>query len=573
MRLAEAYLAEAVIRAWDRLRTVQGSEVGQGELRDALAIELRHALTTRSAEAAGLRAEVAGVLQGVDAVKVALTTTIETTVRESGDQARAVLVRGLRELGMEFAEFGWLLEEVNDQITALAETQTEIAAGSRAMLEAQQRTLMQLAILRQQTRPAHAGDPGRGSAPEILGLSPDEARAQTLEDAGIPASRECPYPGLAAFGPQDASVFFGREQVTASLITRLGEQLTRPGLLMVLGPSGSGKSSLIRAGLVPAIAAGELPARGSEAWPMDLMTPGRRPLLELATRVAAVAGIPAGGLDADLRADPARITAAIRQALLVHTRRQALSSGTGPEAALGVIDVDSADVIAADHAAEPASTPTVQISDVSPGQVAAPPRLVLIVDQFEEAFTQCSDEYERQAFIQALCAAAGTTAVAPPFSRPTRISGGLLSSRDAPALVVIGIRADFYARAAACPELVPYLQDCQVLVGSMDQAGLRAAIEGPAASAGHVVDSGLVELLLADLGLHTSPSAPVSGGGPSRKRTRRRAADSRRQLGAATRLAGSAAGLRAAADLAAPGRPVADRGRLPGHRRYRRGRG
>ena len=147
-----------------------------------------------------MRAEVAGVLQGVDAVRVALVTTIETTSRESGDQVRAVLIRGLRDLGTQFTEFGWLLEEVNDQITRIAETQAEIAAGSRAMLEAQQRTLMQLAILRQQASPVRA-DGGPGGLPEIPDASPDEERAAALEAAGVPVSLECPYPGLAAFGP------------------------------------------------------------------------------------------------------------------------------------------------------------------------------------------------------------------------------------------------------------------------------------------------------------------------------------------------------------------------------------
>ena len=124
-------LAEAVIRAWDRSRARGGPGTGQRELREALAAELAEALTSSSSAAAGLRAEVAGVLQGVDAVKVALTTTIETTARESGDQVRAVLICGLRELGTQFTEFGWLLEEVNDQITRIAETQAEIAAGSQ----------------------------------------------------------------------------------------------------------------------------------------------------------------------------------------------------------------------------------------------------------------------------------------------------------------------------------------------------------------------------------------------------------------------------------------------------------
>jgi hypothetical protein len=118
-----------------------------------------------SAAAAGLRAEVAGVLRGVDAVGVALTTTIEATARESADQVRAVLVAGLRDLGMQFAEFGWLLGEVNSQITVIAETHTEIAAGSRAMLEAQQRTLVQLAMLRRQARPVQGAAAGGAPGP------------------------------------------------------------------------------------------------------------------------------------------------------------------------------------------------------------------------------------------------------------------------------------------------------------------------------------------------------------------------------------------------------------------------
>ena len=139
------------------------------------------------------------------------------------------------------------------------------------------------------------------------------------------------------------------------------------------------------------------------------------------------------------------------------------------------------------------------MADASYGPGTVPPRLVLIVDQFEEVFTQCTDERERRAFIHALCAAAGATGSAgPPLEdggRPRKP----VDSRDGPALVIVGLRADFYARSATYPDLVPYLQDRQVLVGPMDQIGLRAAIEGPAASAGLVVDAGLVEVLLAEV--------------------------------------------------------------------------
>ena len=175
-----------------------------------------------------------------------------------------------------------------------------------------------------------------------------------------------PLPGAGGVRPADAGRFFGREQATAALLTRLAEQLTRPGLLMVIGPSGSGKSSLLRAGLLPAIAAGGLPVRGSQAWPLDLLTPGRHPLLELATRVAALAGIPAGALDADLRTDPARITSAIRQALLAHARRQAQSAGSG--AGDVVIDLD-----APGDPADGATAAADQAADASPGRVASSP--------------------------------------------------------------------------------------------------------------------------------------------------------------------------------------------------------
>lgn len=496
-------LADVVGRAWDRLRGRKGTNAGQSDLREALAIELREALGSSSPLAAGLRTELAGVLRGVDAIRVALTATVEMTVQESGDQVRAVLISGLQDLGTRFSEFGWLLGEVNNQVGRIAETQTEIAADTRAVLDAQQKTLMQLTILLQRTRPLRVDAAGVPRWQEISGASEYEDRATTLEAAGVPVSLECPYPGLAAFGPQDADRFFGRQQLTATLVTRLAEQLTKPGLLMVLGASGSGKSSLLRAGLLPAIAAGGLPVRGSQGWPLDLMTPGRRPLLELATRIAAIARIPAGGLNADLHAEPARITAAIRQALITHARREAHSHGPAPTS---VIDVDTTGAVAAGHAADDAwPAARDQTTFIRPGPVVPSPRLVLVVDQFEEVFTQCTDRQERHAFIRALCAAAGINAATTPMPRRDVRSEGLLSPREAPALVVIGMRADFYARSLTHPELVPYLQDWQVLVGAIDPVGLRSAIEEPAAVAGLVVDAGLVEVLLADLGLHPRP--------------------------------------------------------------------
>ena len=91
----------------------------------------------------------------------------------------------------------------------------------------------------------------------------------------------CPYKGLATFDGDDAEYFFGRERLVAELVARL---VGAP-LLGVVGPSGSGKSSVVRAGLLPALAGGVLP--GSDGWARALIRPGEHPLRELRARARA----------------------------------------------------------------------------------------------------------------------------------------------------------------------------------------------------------------------------------------------------------------------------------------------
>jgi len=261
---------------------------------------------------------------------------------------------------------------------------------------------------------------------------------------------ESPYRGLGAFEEQDAAFFFGREAVATELLERMSRILAGASLLVVSGVSGAGKSSLLQAGVLPRIRGAGL-APGSESWPCLVFTPTRAPLDELALRVALLASVPAADVRRGLDADPDGFALTARQA--------ALTPPPGP-------------------AAEPGGP--------VPGRHRPPQqqrRLLLVVDQFEQVFTQCADEGQRQAFITALCAAA---------------SAGPGPDHAPAALVVLGVRADFEARCADYPQLAGAVQD-RYLVTSMTERQLRMAITEPAKTAGSHVDDDLVEGLLADV--------------------------------------------------------------------------
>ena len=106
-------------------------------------------------------------------------------------------------------------------------------------------------------------------------------RERTGRRGRRPVGRVCPFKGLEPFDVADAELFFGRERLVSEIVARL------PGrsLVGVVGPSGSGKSSAVRAGLLPALAAGVLP--GSERWTRVVVRPGQRPLATLARALAA----------------------------------------------------------------------------------------------------------------------------------------------------------------------------------------------------------------------------------------------------------------------------------------------
>src|SRR4051794_26639494 len=122
-------------------------------------------------------------------------------------------------------------------------------------------------------------------------------------------ARVSPYRGLACFEPEQADVFFGREEVTARLYQRLDERRRagRP-LVVVVGPSGSGKSSVLRAGLVPLLGR----ERGGG---VVLFPPRAHPLTQLATPLAPLAEQRVARIVEALWSDPAAAAALVREPL------------------------------------------------------------------------------------------------------------------------------------------------------------------------------------------------------------------------------------------------------------------
>jgi len=258
-----------------------------------------------------------------------------------------------------------------------------------------------------------------------------------------------PYRGLSVFEEQDAGWFFGRETATIALLDRMSRLLAGVGLLVVSGASGAGKSSLLRAGVLPRIRENGLAAEpGAASWPCVVFTPTQAPLDELALRVAPLAGVDAAAVRRGLVADPEGFALTALQA-----------ARAGPLRPAG----------------EPDGRPAQR------DQLRR--RLLLVVDQFEELFTQCADEGQRRAFIAALHTAA--TAGHGPDQAPA-------------ALVALGMRADFETRCADYPQLVGPVQD-RYLVTAMTERQLRMAITEPAKKAGSNVDGDLTDLLLAEM--------------------------------------------------------------------------
>ncbi len=248
-----------------------------------------------------------------------------------------------------------------------------------------------------------------------------------------PEAGEPPYQGLQYFDERDARRFFGREQLTVRLISRL----QRSRFLAVIGASGSGKSSLVRAGVIPALKSGERLADGSQPptdsahWSYRVFNPGGHPLDALAATLSKETDLPSQikSLRDELASDPKSLAFAARSLLSQENSQH----------------------------------------------------LLLVVDQFEEIFTQARSTEERQGFINALVAIANP-------------------QDDQPVSLLVCLRADFYAQVALHDQLREMVSQHQEFIGAMNRAELVDAIVAPLNQNGWKIQEGLVKVILDDVG-------------------------------------------------------------------------
>jgi WD40 repeat protein len=282
---------------------------------------------------------------------------------------------------------------------------------------------LELAAERAQDGPA-------SEPPEPAGQAATTRRVLDVERLPV----ECPYRGLREFREADAAFFFGREAFTELL----AEAVRAGPLTWVVGPSGSGKSSVVFAGLVPKLR--DAPANGSSGLTTLELRPGRRPFHALAGALVP--------LVLDHRATE------IDRLQEIGKLAEYLSAGS----------LSPRDVLA-------------RAADKDPRCG----RTLIVADQFEELYTLCRDEDQQRRFQDLLFETA------------------LDDADDLAVKLAVTLRADFMGQALAYRPFADAIQGHDVKLGPMDRAELTRAIRLPAEAQGRVFEAGLVERIADDV--------------------------------------------------------------------------
>ena len=296
---------------------------------------------------------------------------------------------------------------------------------------------------------------GRAPAAEVLAALRGEAAAPE----GPAAGRARPWPGgpylgLVPFEERDARLFYGRDELADRLVRRLAERLDGAGILLVAGESGSGKSSLLRAGLLPRLAAGAL-GPGSERWPRRVIRPTASPLRELAMHLAEMAG-----------ADPVSVyrslAAAPDEAPMLAEQAARAAAGRGADARAG-----------------------------RGGRCTRPPRR-RAWSWWSTSSRSCSPPARAPMSTRRSGRRSSRRCTRRPRSRPGRMGSRRRWWWRRCARIT-------WAGSSRYPPLKAALDAGLFTVGPMSEAELRLAVTGPAAEAGLVVEPAVVEAVIAEL--------------------------------------------------------------------------
>ena len=276
------------------------------------------------------------------------------------------------------------------------------------------------------------------------GQAIDNAAAEKLL-AGL-----TPYRGLLPFREQDAGLFFGRERFVKELLQKVGQR-TASNVVAVIGRSGSGKSSIVYAGLFPALRR-ERGVGDQSVWQILHLRPHAEPLNERALAFNPPKADPG---PVDRRAELNRLASRFRNR-----------------------EVTLAELVRDRLRNEPGST-----------------RLLLYVDQWEELYTLATPREPKTEEERARAA-------------DVRLFVDLVleAAAKSPCTTVLSARSDFYPDIQNHNDLRVAVQNSQVSLGTMNKEELEAVIEGPPRALGASVDEKLTEKLIRDIGLD-----PASG--------------------------------------------------------------
>jgi WD40 repeat protein len=280
--------------------------------------------------------------------------------------------------------------------------------------------------------------PERISQLVIEGLPSEFPPITSLEVLPPESSRQprkvgaCPYRGLSAFQEDDAQFYFGRESFVDALERLINAN--QP-VAVIVGSSGSGKSSALFAGLLPRL-------RKKGGYQFAIFRPGNQAFYSLAGAVVPI-------LEPHLS----------KTDLLAETRNLAERLSKG--------DVRLSEVMDRIQQDSPESRQT-----------------LLLIDQFEELYTQCADAQLQKAFIDELLATVEASR----------------NSKAALSIILLTMRADFMGQALAHRPFADALQEASLLMGPMNHQELHTAIEKPGEMQGAAFEPGLVERILDDVG-------------------------------------------------------------------------